>query len=310
MSAADRAVAAIAERQHSVFSHIQAREAGVSKAGIQRRADSGRWRRLHHGVFAMRGSSLTFESRVLAAVLAAGPDTCASHSTAAALLGLDGFAPRPTVEMMIFDRRGISIPGVIVHRPRLALEGDTTAVNGIPVASVARTLFDIAPSLPMRKLEAVFDDALRRGRVSLVSIENRLRAVAVPGVRGTRRIGRLLAERSSNQAAESELETMFSRLIGKAGLPAPVPQYEVRRPDGTFVARVDFAYPSVRLAIEIDGYAFHSARADWHRDRTRQNELIAAGWTPLRFTKLDLMSRKHWVVAHVQRCLPQHVWAG
>ena len=303
MSAADRAITVIAERQFGVFSRAQARSAGLSRAGIKRRIDGGVWRRLHAGVYGVAGATLGFESRAMAAVLAAGGDACASHATAAVILGLDVFRTRLPMEVMIFDRRGTRIPGVVVHRPRLVVDGDRTLVNGIPTTSVARTFFDIAQRVPLPTLEASFDDALRRRLVSLGEVASRLRAVNVPGVRGTRRIARLLAERSSNPLLESELETVFSKLIAKAGLPSPVPQYEVRRPDGGLIARVDFAYPTARLAIELDGYAFHSARRDWQRDRTRQNELITAGWTPLRFTKDDLGSRHRSVISDVTRCL-------
>lgn len=303
MSSADRNIASIAEGQHSVFSYGQATEAGFSGAAIQRRIQSGLWRRLHRGVFAISGASLSLRSRVMAAVLAGGTDACASHATAASLLGIDGFSGGSPVEVMIFDRRGIRIPGVIVHRPRFTVEGDKSVVDGIPITSSPRVFFDIAHRLPMRTLEAVFDNASRRGLVSLASIETRLRAVDVPGVRGTRRMARLVLDRSAHPLTESQLESMFARLIHKAGLPPPVPQHEVRRDDGTFVARVDFAYPMAKLAIELDGYAYHSGRGDWQRDRTRQNELVAAGWTPLRFTKADLASRGRSVIAHVSRRL-------
>lgn len=303
MSSADRALREVAERQYGVFSHEQARTAGLSPSAIERRIDGGDWLRLHRGVYAIAGAGLRFESLGSAAVLAAGGHAVVSHASAAAILGLQGFQPGYPIEVMIFDRRGISIPGVIVHRPRVVAEGDTTTVDGIPITSAIRTFFDVAPRVSMRTLETAFDDALRRRAISLGGMATRLRAVSVPGVRGTRRIARLLDQRSANPLLESELETMFSKLIAKAGLPAPSPQYEVRRPDGSVIARVDFAYPSARLAIELDGYAFHSARRDWQRDRTRQNELITAGWTPLRFTKDDLTSRRRTVVGDVTRCL-------
>ncbi len=47
--------------------------------------------------------------------------------------------------------------------------------------------------------------------------------------------------------------------------------------------RLDFAIPEQRLAIEIDGYAFHSDRDTFIRDRRRQRELEVAGWRFVRF---------------------------
>ena len=56
---------------------------------------------------------------------------------------------------------------------------------------------------------------------------------------------------------ESEAEHLILRLLTKQGLPTPTPQYEIRDSDGTLVARVDFAYPDLKIAIEYDSYAHH-----------------------------------------------------
>jgi very-short-patch-repair endonuclease len=44
---------------------------------------------------------------------------------------------------------------------------------------------------------------------------------------------------------------------------------------------LDFAYPDVKLAIEADSYVWHASLADWRRDRARNNELVALGWSIL-----------------------------
>ena len=53
-------------------------------------------------------------------------------------------------------------------------------------------------------------------------------------------------------------------------------------------ARVDLAVPELRLAIEHDGRAVHEQPGVFRDDRRRQNALVAAGWTVLRFTAADL----------------------
>ena len=67
--------------------------------------------------------------------------------------------------------------------------------------------------------------------------------------------------------------------------------------DGVFVAEVDFAYPDVWLAIEADGYEFHSSRKQWENDRVRQNELVALGWSVLRTTKRQVPEHPQAFVA-------------
>lgn len=63
------------------------------------------------------------------------------------------------------------------------------------------------------------------------------------------------------------------------------------------------SFDDARLIVEIDGFAFHSAGADFQRDRTRQNALVAAGWTVLRFTWADLTERPDHVVAVIRHAL-------
>jgi very-short-patch-repair endonuclease len=66
---------------------------------------------------------------------------------------------------------------------------------------------------------------------------------------------------------------------------------------------VDVAFGQVRLAIEVDGWAFHTTPARFQRDRQRQNRLVAAGWTVLRFTWHDLTDRPDYVLATVRALL-------
>ena len=72
---------------------------------------------------------------------------------------------------------------------------------------------------------------------------------------------------------------------------------------GRVVAVLDIAFPLVLLAIEIDGWAWHSDPERFQDDRRRQNALVAAGWTVLRFTWADLIERPEQVVATVVRTL-------
>jgi very-short-patch-repair endonuclease len=90
--------------------------------------------------------------------------------------------------------------------------------------------------------------------------------------------------------------------VRRAGLPRPASQYEVST-RGQFVARVDFAYPDSRLAIEIDGDRWHSGRTARQRDNTRQNRLVAAGWVPLRFSWSDINDRSAFVVEQLRAAL-------
>jgi len=67
------------------------------------------------------------------------------------------------------------------------------------------------------------------------------------------------------------------------------------------LARIDFAFPDRRLAIELDGYGPHAHR--FQRDRSRQNGLVLMGWTVLRFTWADVVERPAYVVAALTTAL-------
>jgi very-short-patch-repair endonuclease len=65
----------------------------------------------------------------------------------------------------------------------------------------------------------------------------------------------------------------------------------------------DLAFPGCRLAVEVDGWAWHIDPDRFQRDRARQNALVLAGWTVLRFTWSDVTERPDRVVAQIRRAL-------
>lgn len=84
----------------------------------------------------------------------------------------------------------------------------------------------------------------------------------------------------------SPLEADAHALLRRAGIEGWQPNFRVRCGQQTFY--LDIAFPELRLAIEIDGWAHHSTHADLDRDLARQNRLMLAGWTVLRFTARTL----------------------
>jgi very-short-patch-repair endonuclease len=64
--------------------------------------------------------------------------------------------------------------------------------------------------------------------------------------------------------------------------------------------KVDVAFPAAKVAIETDGWAFHSDQEDFQQDRERQNNIMLAGWQVLRFTWLDLVEYPQRVIAIIR----------
>jgi very-short-patch-repair endonuclease len=84
--------------------------------------------------------------------------------------------------------------------------------------------------------------------------------------------------------SDSKLESRMARLLRRAGLPKAVFHYVILTPGGVFLAEVDFAYPDVKLAIEVDGFGAHGTPRAMAKDFVRQNGLVPYGWRVLRFT--------------------------
>ena len=66
---------------------------------------------------------------------------------------------------------------------------------------------------------------------------------------------------------------------------------------------IDVAFPKARLAIEVDGFRYHSGDERFQRDRTKQNALTSTGWRVLRFTWADLSDRPGYVIEQIRHML-------
>ena len=71
------------------------------------------------------------------------------------------------------------------------------------------------------------------------------------------------------------------------GMPRFVQQHPVALPSGT--VRLDAAIPELKVAVELDGAAFHGSAEARERDTRRDAALAARGWVVLRFSYRRLM---------------------
>lgn len=90
-------------------------------------------------------------------------------------------------------------------------------------------------------------------------------------------------------AAESVFESITRVRVVVAGLPLPVSQFNVFDAAGCWIARVDFAWPELRLILECDGFEFHASREQFERDRRRWTALTRAGWRVAVVTWRDVL---------------------
>lgn len=294
----ERRCAAIASRQFGLISLAQARHAGLSDDVVHRRGRTGRWERLLPGVYRVAGAPSSWQQSLMAVALWA-PGAAVSHRAAAALWELEGFPAGP-VDLSTTGGRKAPADRITLHRTSRLDRADVTRIGPIPVTTPTRTLADLCGVLGRDNVEPALDDALRRGLTSLPRLQWAAERLGGRGRTGARLLGKLLNERGRGWAPPaSRLESRVAGLLRKAGLPPPVPQYEIRH-RGKLLARVDFAYPDAMVAIEADGYRYHSGRKAWQQDRFRRNALTSRGWRILHVTWQDLEARPSEVVAEIR----------
>lgn len=243
-----------------------------------------RWIPVHRGIYRISGCPVSKKLLLYAALLAAGKETLVCHGMASRLLGLDGFENSWCPEILISHHRKLKLAGVRVVRSRRIRSSDKSRVGAFPVTSVARTLLDMARELNESKLEEALDEALRKKLILVPYLARRIRK-PLRGVTGVVLLRSLVRDRLGSRVSESVLETRFLRELRRVRLPLPVAQFRIP----SALARVDFAYPRQRIAIELDGYAHHSSRRQWRFDLKRNNRLVAERWRVLRFTYEDVV---------------------
>jgi predicted transcriptional regulator of viral defense system len=295
----DAQVTQIAERHHGVFGAHHLRELEVSRHVRTARLTAGRWERVHEDVYRIVGTPLSWRGRLLAACWAGGVRAAASHRSAAELWGLPG-RDGDNIEITCPRWKRARHDGLIVHESLEFEAVDISTREKIPVTTVARTLFDLAGVVGSTTVDLAMATALRRQLTTLRDLDEVCSRVASRGRRGTTKFRAALdMHRGTPAQTESEAEHLLLRLIQQHGLPTPVPQYEIRHSDGTLVARVDFAYPDLKIAIEYDSYAHHLGTEAHDRDGARRNAVLRARWYPITATAADLRSGGHQLAREI-----------
>jgi G:T-mismatch repair DNA endonuclease (very short patch repair protein) len=257
-----------------------------------------RWRRLRHDVYVDASVPLTHRLLAEAVTLTAPAGAVLGGLTAATLWSARGpFAgPEDPVEVVLPpDVRWNASSGVRVRTAPTT--GDVVTDGILRWTDRTRTAVDLIRRAGPLDDAVVLLDRLSEHRVIFLD-DVRAAVASLPRCRGSARARRIAA--LADGLAESPPETRLRLLLLRAGLPAPIAQFEVRH-EGRFVARVDFGYPAHKLAIEYDG-AWHGTAGQLTRDRARMNRLTAAGWRVIFVTAAD-MRRPEELAARIAAAL-------
>jgi hypothetical protein len=284
----DEAVRTITARQHGMFELGQLSDLGVTRSTREYRVKAGAWLSIYDGVYRLAGVPPSWEGDVLAACWAGGPDSVASHRTAAALWNLPGKRRHP-VEILCRRWRRSQTSGLLVHESTALDPRDADTVNGIPVSSAPRTLLALGAVCGRLTVEMAIDNALRRDLVTLGDLRDVLQRLGRSGRNGAGVLRSILEERGDRAPTDSEMETLLLDVLRRNGLPVPELQFVVID-GGGFIGTVDAAYPDAKVAIEYESYEHHIGRIPLVRDSARRNQLIAAGWIVITATAVDLQT--------------------
>ncbi|QYN33198.1 DUF559 domain-containing protein [Pseudonocardia sp. DSM 110487] len=286
---ANRALLAVLARQDGLITAVQAADCGLAERALQRRVQDEGWRRVAPRVFLAAGHRVTDRARVRAAGLWAGDRGVISGSAAAWWHGMPAVVPA-WIEVTVPRRRGLrGYPGVRVRRRDLSA-ADTVLGSGIWCTAAPLTALETAVALPDGS--AFLDRALQKH----VRFEALYQAYCRNlGGRGGASVTALLI--GAADRADFAAERLLISLMRDSGLSG----WESGRPFERWT--IDIAFPEAKLAIEVDGWAWHVDVDRFRTDRQKGNALVRAGWQVLRFTWHDLTNRPAHVIAEIRAAL-------
>jgi hypothetical protein len=228
-------------------------DAGYSLDELRRKQRCGQFVTLRPGAYLPAGSEADHATRHRALLRATypqlSPESLVSHASAAVLHGL----PTWRLDLDRVHATRIRPSGArrdrFVHLRAARVEPDEVVeIDGFPVTSLARTVVDQARWMPKEVGVVLADAGLRLGLDPDELAEVLRRSARRPGYGRARRVV-AFADGRSESVGESRSRLGFAR----AGLPPPVPQFEIVDRHGRVIGRVDFWWPEHGVVGEFDG---------------------------------------------------------
>jgi hypothetical protein len=263
------------------------------------------------GIYAQHPTD-DFRQRAMAAVLH-WPGACLSHACAGRIRGwsepfvapawshlgpvampyIDGW-PDDQVDLTVTTGRPRGAPGYRIHH---GPTGQPVEVAGLPVCGGLETALQIARTTPLCYSVPLLDALCREDHRRLSDLSAGVERRA--GRRGIIRARQAVS--LTDPLAESVLESLGRLLLVLGGLPAPTVQLVVRVRGARY--RADLGYEKQRVLLEFDGREDHERWDDVASDMARQNALVNAGWTVLRFTWAQVLFKPDVVLRTIREAL-------
>jgi very-short-patch-repair endonuclease len=280
-------------RNDGLATRAQIRSLGVTDRMVHRRICDGLLIRINGRVLALPGTAADLPTRTRAAVLAL-PRAVPTGPAAAHLLGAGPWEGLDLGdEPWLIHPRSRGVDARFVSHPGVR----TVRAQGLAVAHPRTVVVDLIRMWPRDRARTVAERALQ---LRTVTLEDLSRSHAALGRRaGNAQLADVI--RTLADGTRSEGERRLAGLLREAGFVGWIANHGVAA--GARWYEIDIAFPQERLALEVDGRAFHSDSTAFQRDRRRQNDLVAAGWTVLRFTWSDITDRPEETLGRIARAL-------
>lgn len=262
-----------------------------------------------------------------AASLEAGPDVATlqalcretphlvSHHTAAVLWALASEDLKPPFHVTSPPAGSrIKRPGlVLAHRVDVPA-ADRAELGGLPITSPARTWVDAALSLPLCDAVILADRCRREGRTEFGEDREPLASGQMLAEALSRR-GRPRGLATARQALElsrdgvdSPMETLLRLHMQQAGLPEPEVNTWICDEHGNRMVQPDLSLRKYRIAIQYEGWEYHSDPHQMAKDIRRQENTEALGWVEVRITKEHMRGNGAAAIAKIIKALRKQGW--
>lgn len=313
-------MAELAERQHGVVGRGQLEGLGFPPDAIRRKVSSGRLHPVHAGVYAVGHRARSQHAGWMAAVLACTPSSsqrervaaglasfaadlaatgrvALGHRSAAALWGIRRYSGT-WIDVTVPTKSRSQRP-IRRHFSRLPSD-EITVLDGIPVTTVPRTIFDLAATSRDEEVESMLREAEYRRLDDHLSLPHLLarypRRRGAPAIRAA-----LLRLRESPGRVEGSLEERFLPFLDRHRLLRPNFNAWLEIEGERY--RVDCLWPEVREIVELDGWDGHGTRSAFRSDRGRDRRLRSHGYGVTRLTWSQLEDEPEQIAADLRRLL-------
>jgi len=273
--------------------------AGVHDSAIRRLCRGGVLVRLRHGVYALADRLGPASPRHRHAMLVSGvmrlygDDVALSHTSGSLAYGApDWQVPLGLVHMTDLFGAGERTQASVRHHHGEVDVHDVTRRNGHWITTPVRTALDAASVLPRDAAVCTLDWFMNES----LATRDELAAALERRTQWQHHLDVVMKLNAADARSESVGESRTRLLFQDHGLPNPVLQLDLFESDGTFIGRVDFAWPEQKVIVEFDGQVKYrenrrpgeSIEDAVMREKRREDRLRAQGWLVVRMTWQDL----------------------